>query len=45
MNKGELTLGVGDEAVHFNLDQSLKQPEINNTDCKIVETKVRSHQF
>ena len=26
--------------MHFNLNQSLKQPEIDNTDCKIVETKV-----
>ena len=40
MKKGELTLRVGDEAVHFNLNQCLKQPEFDNTDCKIVETKV-----
>ena len=40
MKKRELTLRVGDEAVHFNLNQSLKQPEFDNTDCKIVETKV-----
>ena len=40
MKKGELTLRVGDEAVHFNLNRSLKQPEFDNTDCKIVETKV-----
>ena len=26
--------------MHFNLYQSLKQPEFDNTDCKIVETKV-----
>ena len=26
--------------MHFNLNQSLKQPEFDNTDCKIVETKV-----
>ena len=37
---GELTLRVGDEAVHFNLNQSLKQSEFDNADCKIVETKV-----
>ena len=40
VKKGEHTLRVGDEAVHFNLNQSLKQPEFDNTDCKIVETKV-----
>ena len=27
-------------AVHFNLNQSLKQPKFDNTDCMIVETKV-----
>ena len=26
--------------MHFNLNQSLKQPEFDNTDCKIVEIKV-----
>ena len=40
MKKGELTLRVGDEALHFNLNHSLKQPEFDNIDCKIVETKV-----
>ena len=40
VKKGELTLKVGDEAVHFNLNQSLKHPEFDNVDCKIVETKV-----
>ena len=40
VNKGEITLRVGNEAVHFNLNQSLKQPEFDNSDCKIVETKV-----
>ena len=40
VKKEELTLRVGDEAVHFNLNQSLKQPEFYNTDFKIVETKV-----
>ena len=38
--KGELTLGVGDEAVHFNLNHSLKQPELNSANCEIVETKI-----
>ena len=26
--------------MHFNLNQSLKQPEFDNANCKIVETKV-----
>ena len=37
VKKGERTLRVGDEAVHFNLNRSLKQPEFDNVDCKIVE--------
>ena len=40
VKKGELTLRVGDEAVHFNLNHSLKQPELSNVDCEIVETKI-----
>ena len=40
MKKAELTLRVGDEAVHFNVDHSLKQPELNSVDFEIVETKV-----
>ena len=40
VKKGELTLRVGDEAAHFNLYHSLKQPKFDNVDCKIVETKV-----
>ena len=40
VKKGELTLMVGDEPVHFNLNHSLKQLEFDNVDCKIVETKV-----
>ena len=40
VKNGELTLRVGDEAVHFNLNQSLKQPEFDNSDCKNVETIV-----
>ena len=41
MKKIELTLRVGDEAMHFNLNHNLKQTEFDNIDCKIVETKVR----
>ena len=40
MKKGELTLRVGDEAMHFNLNHSLKHPEFINADCEIVETKI-----
>ena len=39
VKKGELTLRVGDEAVHFNLNHNLKQPEFDNVDCKIIEMK------
>ena len=40
VKKGELTLRVGDEAVHFNLNDSLKQPELRSADCESVETKI-----
>ena len=40
VRKGELTLRVGDEVVHFNLNHSLKQLELSNADCEIVETKI-----
>ena len=40
VKKGELTLGVGDEAIHFNSNKSLKQLEFDNADCKNVETIV-----
>ena len=40
VKKGELTLRVGDEAVHFNLNHSLKQPKLSNVDCEILETKI-----
>ena len=40
VKRGELTLKVGDEAVHFNLNHNLKQPELSNVDCEIVETKI-----
>ena len=36
----ELTLIVGDEKVHFNLNLSLKQPDFNNVECKNVEQVV-----
>ena len=40
MKKGELTLRVGDEAMHFNLNHSLKHPKFINADCEIVETRI-----
>ena len=40
VKKKELTLRVGEEAVHFKLNTSLKQFEFENPDCKIVETIV-----
>ena len=40
VKKGELTFRVGEEAVHFNLNKSLKQSECESTDCKTVETIV-----
>ena len=40
MKKRESTLRVRDEAVHFNLNHSLKQLKISNADCEIVETKI-----
>ena len=40
VKKRELTLRVGNEAVHFNVNQSLKQLEFDNANCKTVETIV-----
>ena len=37
VKKGELSLRVGKEEVQFNLNQSLKQPDFDNVECKIVE--------
>ena len=37
MQKGELTLSVGDEAVHFNLNKSLEQPNVDAQICMDVE--------
>ena len=38
VKKGELTLKVGEEAVHFNLNKSLKQSICESTYYKTVET-------
>ena len=40
VKKGELTLRVGDEEVHFNLNQSLKQHDFEKAECKNVEKVV-----
>ena len=40
VKKGELTLRVGDDKVYFNLNQSLKQPDFDNVECKNVEQVV-----
>ena len=40
VKKGELTLRVGDEPMHFKLNGSLKQPELRSADCEFVETKI-----
>ena len=40
VKKRKLTPRVRDDVVHFNLNHSLKQPEFDNIDCKIVVTKV-----
>ena len=40
VKKVELTLRVGDEAIHFDLNQSLKQLEFDNAEYKTIETIV-----
>ena len=37
VQKGELTLRVGNEAVHFNLNKSLEQPDVDTESCMAVE--------
>ena len=37
VQKGELTLRVGNEAVHFNLNRSLEHPDVDVESCKAVE--------
>ena len=43
VKKGELTLRVGDKAVHFNLNHSLKQPKLSDVECQIVERKIPNY--
>ena len=40
VKRGEVTLIVGEEAVHFKLNKSLKQSEFESPDCKTLETIV-----
>ena len=37
VKKGELTLIVGEEKGHFNMNQSLKQSDFDNAECKNIE--------
>ena len=37
VQKGELTLRVGNEAVHFNLNRSLDHPDVDAESCMAVE--------
>ena len=36
VQKGELTLRVGDEAVHFNLHKCLTQPDVDAETCMVI---------
>ena len=40
VKKGELVLRVGEETVHFNLNDSLKQQELRSADCEFVEPNI-----
>ena len=37
VKKGELTLRVGNEAVHFNLDKTLTQSDVNAKNCNAID--------
>ena len=37
VEKGELTLRVGNEAVHFNLDKILTQSDVDANNCNVVD--------
>ena len=39
VQKGELTLRVGNEVVHFNLDKSLTQPDVDAGNCNAVDNR------
>ena len=40
VKKGELTLRVGKEEVHFNLNQSLKQPDFEKGQCMRIDNLI-----
>ena len=40
VKKGELTLRVGIEEVHFNLNQSLKQPDFEKAQCMRIDNVI-----
>ena len=40
VKKGELTLRVGTEEVHFNLNQSLKQHDVEKAQCMRVDNVI-----
>ena len=40
VQKEELTFRVGNEEVHFNLNQTLKHPDFENAECKNSENVV-----
>ena len=37
VQKGELTLRVGNEAVHFNLNKSLAQSDVDEENCMVID--------
>ena len=37
VQKGELTLRVGNEAMHFNLNRSLEHPDVDAESCMVLE--------
>ena len=41
VQKGELTLRMGNEAVHFNLDKSLTQSDVDVENCNVVDSSSR----
>ena len=44
VKKGELTLRVGTEEVHFNLNQSLKQPDFDKAQCMRIDNVIPNNQ-
>ena len=44
IKKGELTLSVGIEEVHFNLNQSLKQLDFERAQCMGIDSVIPNRQ-